>query len=304
MLKIVQTSAIKPPRLKPGATIGIVAPASPFNTEFFEQGVTVLETMGYHVRLADGLFAAQGYLAGPDTQRATQIHAMFQDDSVDAVMCARGGFGCTHLLPLLDFELIRLNPKPFIGFSDITILHQAFFLRTGLVTFHGPLVCTLRNSDEVSRDSWQQALTHDQPLCFQTQASQSIRSGRAEGMLVGGNLSNLCHLVGTPFSVNYRDCILFIEDTGEALYRIDRMLTQMWMAGCLDGVVGVVLGNFENCGSEEGLRDLIGAQFKNIPIAAGLMAGHGEPNLTLPLGLPALLDANAGRLTLLECATA
>jgi muramoyltetrapeptide carboxypeptidase len=301
-MDIAQITPLKPRRLASGATIGIAAPASPFNKEALGQGVAVLRRAGYQVRLADGLFDAHGYLAGSAAHRAAQLHALFADDTVDALMCARGGFGCIHLLPLLDFDLIRANPKPFVGFSDITVLHQAFFLQTGLVTFHGPMVCTLRPDQETTLNSWQHALVHSSPLHFQVAQGHGICPGQTEGILVGGNLANLCHLTGTPFGANYRGCILFIEDTGEALYRIDRMLTQMQLASCFEGVAGVVLGAFKDCGPEEEIRELFGRLFKATPVLGGLTAGHGEPNLTLPLGLPARLDADAGQLTLLESA--
>lgn len=304
-MSIAQITTIKPPRLMPGATIGIVSPASPFKKETLEQGVAILQAMGFRIRLAEGLFHAEGYLAGTDAQRAAQLHDMFRDDAVDAVICARGGFGSLRLLSLLDYDLIGSNPKPFIGFSDITALHQALFMKTGLVTFHGPMVCTLHHSDEPSRTGWQHALARDRPMRFQAEAGHLIRPGKAEGVLVGGNLSNLCHLIGTPFACTYRGCILFVEETGEALYRIDRMLTQMKLAGCFQGMTGLVLGSFEACGPQAEIRDLIDRLFADasMPIMAGLPAGHGDRNLTFPLGLPAAMDADAGELIISECAT-
>lgn len=304
-MNIDQITAVKPPRLKPGATIGIISPASPFKKEQLAQGIAVVQAMGFGVRLAEGLFETEGYLAGADGRRAAQIHQMFRDDAADAVMCARGGYGALRLLATLDYDLIGANPKPFIGFSDITALHQALFVKTGLVTFHGPMVCTLAHGDIPSRTSLQDALAADRPVRLRTDTALPVRPGRAQGILVGGNLANLCHLIGTPFAACYRGCILFIEEIGEAPYRIDRMLTQMRLAGCLEGIAGVVLGAFKDCGDLSEIAELVGRTFAgaSVPILAGMAAGHGDRNLTLPLGLPAMMDADAGELMLLECAT-
>lgn len=302
-MDIDQITALKPRPLEPGATIGIVAPASPFKLEAFERGVALIEGMGFKIRLSNGLFDTQGYLAGPDARRAAQLNEMFRDDAVDAVMCARGGYGSLRIVSMLDFDLIRANPKPFIGFSDITTLHQALLLKTGLVTFHGPMVCTLGRGDESSLSSLRDALVQDRPPNIQIEGAHPIRSGKAHGVFTGGNLSNLCHLIGTPFGAGYRGCLLFLEDVGEALYRIDRMLTHMLLAGCFQGLAGLVLGTFRDCGPWEEIAGLFDRLFADlpIPILGGLAAGHGERNLTLPLGLTATLDADAGSMIFAEC---
>jgi muramoyltetrapeptide carboxypeptidase len=298
-------TVVKPTALSPGATIGIVAPASPFQKDELEQGVGILRDMGFNVRLAEGLFDVRGYLAGEDHLRAAQLMAMFSDDTVDAVMCARGGYGSIRILPLLDYELVRAHPKPFVGFSDITALHHAFFMKSGMVTFHGPVACTLGKDETFSRSALRQALCGHLPTILADKGVHSILPGTAEGRLAGGNLTILCHLLGTPYAPSFKGCILFIEDCGEALYRIDRMLMHMKLSGCLEGVTGIMLGSFKDCGPEADICNLVASVFDDrvIPITAGWPAGHAESNLTLPLGIRARLDADKGELVLLECAT-
>ena len=297
----------KPKSLPPGATIGVVAPASPFKREDLEQGLSILKARGYAIHLADGLFETQGYLAGDDCLRAEQLHTTFCDPRVDAILCARGGFGSLRLLSLLDYELIGAHPKPFIGFSDISALHQAFLIKAGLVTFHGPMVCTLARGDAVTQTSLWQAVGQNQPVqvSVRDQHHRMVMPGKAQGLFVGGNLATLCHLLGTRYAASYENCILFIEETGEAPYRIDRMLMQMKLAGCLDGVCGLVLGSFTNCGEEGDVERLVRQLFdaRPIPVMAGVSAGHCDRNVTLPMGIQAYLDADRGELRFLENAT-
>jgi muramoyltetrapeptide carboxypeptidase len=300
--ELIHLRPLKPRRLKPGDTIGVVAPASPFEREDLERGLAVLHSLGFATRLADGVFERNEYLAGSDRQRAAQLYAMFRDTDVDAVMCARGGFGSLRILALLDYDLVRAHPKPFIGFSDITALHQAFFQRTGLVTFHGPMVCTLADSDDQTRSAWKKVLCSG-GLPPPAAGLRVVQPGRSRGTLVGGNLATLCHLVGTPFAAKYANCILFIEETGEMPYRLDRMLVQMKLAGCFDRVAGLVLGSFKACGELEKIERQVRQIFdETVPIVAGLAAGHATPNLTLPLGITADLDAEKGELAFVETA--
>jgi len=301
-----QHHIVKPPRLKPGATVGIVAPAGPFEPKALDRGVAVLQEMGYAVRLAEGLFSKADYLAGDDTVRVAQLHEMFGDPSVDAVLCARGGFGALRLLPLLDFDLLASHPKALIGFSDITNLLNVIHLKTGMVTFHGPMACTLGKSDRQTRDSLQKALCGSEPVYIEVDDGMAVVKGKAEGRLMGGNLTTLCHLLGTPFSPSFKDGILFLEEIGEALYRIDRMLTHMVMSGSLEGVTGFVLGSFKNCGTTAEIVDLVERRLGHyeVPILAGLAAGHIDRNLTLPVGLAVRLDAGRKTLTFLTSATA
>ena len=293
---------IKPPALRPNARIGVVAPAGAFDRGALSQGVELIKTMGFEIQLPEGLFEVHGYLAGDDQHRADQLQAMFCDDGVDAIMCARGGFGTLRILSLIDYDLIAAHPKPFIGFSDISALHHALYQKAGLVTFHGPMVCTMRKSDKQSQVAWQHMLSADQPLSVFAHDKCVVRTGRAEGVLVGGNLTTLCHLLGTPYAPSYRDCILFLEEIGEAVYRIDRMLTQMKLAGCFERVAGVVLGTFKGCGQAEEIKGLVAHIFEDYeaPILTGFAVGHGRRNLTLPLGVTVRLDADRGELICLE----
>lgn len=280
----------------------MIAPAGVIQEAALARGVSLLKALGYVIRLADGIFTAQGYLAGSVEHRIGQIHTMFRDDRVDAVMCARGGFGCLHLLPHIDYDIIRDHPKPFIGFSDITALHYTFFSKAGLVTFHGPMASTIGTSDDRTRLSWQQTLSGEHGEGVLHDQVRIVQPGMAEGVITGGNLSTLCHLLGTPFSPSFSGCIVLIEEVNEAPYRIDRMLTQMVMAGCFDGVCGVLLGNFTGCGPDSEILAVIGKVFENIraPIVAGLPVGHGQRNLTVPLGVRARLDADRKAFVLLE----
>lgn len=305
-MPLLREELIKPRRLKAGDTIGVVAPASPFRRKVLDQGVKILREMGFRVKLAEGLFEADGYLAGNDTHRAFQFQAMFLDDGVDAVMCARGGFGSLRMLSRFDWSILRSHRKPFIGFSDITAIHQAFLFKGRLSAFHGPVVCSLPAGDRRTQRSLYRALTSDKPISLKAARPRTIRPGKAKGVLAGGNLTTLCHMVGTPFAGDFTGAILFLEDTGEAAYRIDRMLTQMKLSGCFEGIRGLVLGSFK-----EGVRASVVDQLvhhlfakRRVPILGGLPVGHGRCNLTLPVGNTVELDADSGRLTFLECATA
>ncbi|MCJ8502381.1 S66 peptidase family protein [Desulfatitalea alkaliphila] len=295
----------KPNALEPGDTIGIVAPASPFSVPDLARGVALLHAMGFATRLSGDLFARQGCLAGSDALRAAQLHTMFADDAVHAIMCARGGYGGLRLLQSLDYALIAAHPKPFIGFSDTTALHQAIRLKTGLVTFHGPMVCSLEPSDAAAGSALQQMLQAVAMGPPRIAGLRTLRPGRGEGILVGGNLSTLCSLIGTPFAQSYHGCVLFLEDRGERPYRIDRMLVQMKLAGCFEGLAGLVLGSFSDCGAGEEIDAIVRQLFDDrpIPIMTGLAAGHQNPNRTLPLGVTVVLDAGSGTLRFEEAAT-
>jgi muramoyltetrapeptide carboxypeptidase len=285
---------IRPPRLKPGDTLGIVAPASPFDQDIFNQGLEVLASMGFRTLVPDELFEKNRYLAGSDEHRAKLVTQVFQDPGVDAIVCARGGFGCLRILPLLDFGVMRTNPKVFIGHSDISALLVAITAKTGLVTFHGPLVTTLAEAPEFTRQSLLAAISSDTHLKVTSGKGVTIKAGRAQGPVIGGNLTTLCHLLGTPFEPRFENHILLLEDRGEAHYRIDRMLFQMKLAGCLEGIAGLILGSFEECGALDGIFQIFEEHFRdlNVPILAGLDVGHGKQNMTIPFGIDATLDAD------------
>jgi muramoyltetrapeptide carboxypeptidase len=294
----------KPRRLKPGAAIGLAAPASPFDRESFDRGVEALRDMEFEIVIPDGLSSAEGYLAGPDGHRAAVLQRLFEDARIDAIICARGGYGSLRILPLLDYDRIAAHPKILIGFSDATALLSAITERCGFAAFHGPVVTTLADATDSTRTALLSAIASDAPLVFSPPSAVALRSGRATGVVCGGNLTTLCHLLGTPYQPSFRNRILFLEDRGEAAYRIDRMLTQLKLSGCLEGIRGLILGSFTRCGSDREIFEIVGDRFSDasVPILAGLPVGHTEPNLTLPLGIEAVLDADRHTLRF-ECAT-
>ena len=283
---------IRPNRLKPGDTIGIVAPAGAFDREVFMQGLSTLKSMGFHTRVPDEIYDKTGYLAGSDPQRAQLVNRLFKDPDVQAIVCARGGFGCLRMLPLVDFDIIRTRPKIFVGYSDITALLTAITSQSRLVTFHGPMVTTLAGAPELTCHSLSAAIASDIPLEIAPSAGVVIQAGQTKGPVTGGNLNTLCHLLGTPFEPSFDNHILLLEDRGEVHYRIDRMLSQMKLAGCFEGIAGLVLGSFEECGALDGVFQIFEEHFRDIgvPILAGFDVGHGKLNTTIPFGVDATLD--------------
>lgn len=285
---------VVPRALKPGDTIGIAAPAGPFDKKKLEAGVGLLESMGFKVFIPDGLFAQEDYLAGSDGHRADVLNRLFADQSIQAIMCARGGFGSLRILSRIDKDIIRNNPKIFIGFSDITAIHAFLYQRCGLVSFHGPMATTLSTGCPKTRDVFLDVLTRGKKLSIKPSKGRIIQQGLATGPVFGGNLATLCHLTGTEYQPDLRGHILFLEDTDEPHYKIDRMLIQMKLAGVFDGLAGVVLGSFSDCGELDGIYKIVERQFRDddIPVFAGFDIGHDTSNMTLPLGLNATLDTD------------
>ncbi len=281
-----------PRSLSHGDTIGIAAPAGAFEKEKFYQGIAVLEGMGFQVFVPDYLFEKKGYLAGDDAHRANLLNRLFADNQIKAILCARGGFGSLRILSLLDFEIIRNNPKIFVGFSDITAILSVLYEKCGLVTFHGPVLTTLGTGDQKTKDALFSALSSGIKSDIRPEKGVIIQEGIASGILSGGNLATLCHLLGTQFQSDLRGHILLLEDISEPAYKIDRMLTQMKIAGCFDQVAGVVLGSFEDCGDMNDIFRIVKNIFRScqIPVLAGFDIGHGKCNITLPLGIEAILD--------------
>ena len=293
-----EKKSVRPPRLKPGDTIGIVAPAGPFDPEKFIKGKSVLESMGFQTFFDDDIFQKHGFLAGTDIHRADQVNRLFAEPTVQAIFCARGGYGSMRILSLLDFETIQTHPKIFLGFSDISALLSVLYDRCGLVTFHGPVVTTLAKASEKTIMAMKTVLTSDVSLELIPENGKVIKSGVCSGVLIGGNLTTLCHLVGTSFVPNFKGKILLIEDVGEMPYRIDRMLTQMKLAGCFNEIVGLILGGFKECGYLNEVVEIFSNIFEDadIPILTGFEVGHGEHNLTIPMGLGATLDTKSKKL--------
>lgn len=298
--------SIRPQRIKPGDSIGIVAPAGPFDPDKFMKGKAVLESMGFRTIFDEGVFQKNEFLAGTDFQRADQVNHLFADPSVQAIVCARGGYGSMRILSLLDFEAIQTHPKIFLGFSDISALLSVIYDKCGLVTFHGPMVTTLAKATEKTIMAMKTALASDAPLELIPEDGTMIKPGVCSGLMTGGNLTTLCHLVGTPYAPNFKGKILLLEDVGEMPYRIDRMLTQMKLAGCFNDIAGLILGTFKECGQPNEIVDIFDNIFEDvdIPILAGFDMGHGIHNLTIPMGLGATLDADKKQLLFHEPATA
>jgi muramoyltetrapeptide carboxypeptidase len=283
-----------PSALNTGDTIGIAAPASPFDISRFKKGISVLESMGFNVCIPKKIYSTKGYLAGDDNQRADIINELISDKKINALFFARGGFGSMKILPLLDYKAISKNPKIIIGYSDISALLFAIYKKCGLVSFHGPMVTTLGSATKKTMKAMLSVLTSQSDINIKNSKAVVLSPGKVSGTLLGGNLSTICHLMGTPYLPSLKDCILFMEDRGEELYRIDRMLTHMKLAGCFNGLIGLAIGSFTECGPVKKVHNLIQDMFKeyDIPILAGIEAGHGKENLTIPIGLKIDLDTD------------
>ena len=308
---------LKGKKLKFGDTIGFIAPSGAVRTEgAIERAVQETERMGFRVKLGESAGQKYGYLSGTDEVRARDINAMFADDEVDAIICLRGGYGAMRILDQLDYDLIRRHPKIFVGFSDITALHIALLEECGLVTFHGPMAAANWSSkplDDFSRESLYRSVMHANPAGELANPpeypKQTINPGVAEGQLVGGNLMLISSSLGTPWEINTKDRIVFIEEVGERTYCVDRMLTQLRLSGKFDDCAGVVFGDFADCPVEypefgltldEIIRDVVAPCGK--PVFTGLRCGHCTPKLTLPFGVNCRMDATRCTLTVLESA--
>jgi muramoyltetrapeptide carboxypeptidase len=278
--------------------VAVAAPAAPFDPDRFQSGVEAIRGMGFQVVMPEEIHSRHGFLAGSDRQRSELVHRFFTDPSVDAVVCARGGWGSMRILPLLDFESLAQKPKIFVGFSDVSALLWALHRRSSLTVFHGPMVLSLAEAEASTRRAFHRALCGAQPVEIAAEPRTVLQAGRCRGTVVCGNLTTLCHLVGTPFAPALNGCILMLEDTGEAPYRIDRMLTHMTMAGCFRGLRGLALGSFAGCGDPAEVRRVFAEHFadREIPMLAGFPVGHDEPNLTVPVGEGAVLDTESGTL--------
>ncbi len=304
---------IKPPRLKKGNTVGLIAPAScAFEPSTIRSGKETLESLGYKVKLGKHIAKKYGYLAGTDEQRVSDLHDMFRDDSVKAVVALRGGYGSMRLLNLIDYRLIRSHPKILMGYSDITSLCLGIFAKTGLVTFHGPVA--ISSFSKYTQRYFYQIVGSTEPVgeierpepsnpLRPTANLAAINGGKASGKLIGGNLTLLTALLGTPYEPDFRNAILFLEETGEEPYDIDRMLTQLLLAGKLDQVNGIIFDLCPDCepreykpafstnlSLEEVLRDRLG--HLNCPVLFGLKVGHEADKPTMPIGIKVTLDAD------------
>lgn len=301
---------IKPKALAPGDTIGIVAPAGPFDREAFERGAGRLQDLGFQIRYDREIFQADRYMAGKDRFRADQIHRYFSDPEINAIFCARGGYGSLRLIKHLKPRIIRANPKIFVGYSDITTLLLYFQQRCSLVTFHGPMVVSDLGKEEVflePQDHLMRLLSSPLPVgALPDDGIKVIRGGQASGPLTGGCLTLIALSIGTPFEIQTQDSILFMEDVGEAPYRIDRLLTYLKLTGKFRGVKGLVFGQMKGCDPDEGSPYKLSAVIADVlrgirvPILYNVPFGHGESNWAIPLGVQATVDGDRGRLILEE----
>jgi len=317
-------SLIKPKRLAPGDTVALVSPASAtFQSVDVQIASESLEALGLKVRLGEHMLERHGYLAGDDKTRAGDINALFADRRVAAIHPIRGGWGSSRLLPYLDFDVIRRNPKVVLGYSDITALLLSIHAKTGLVTFHGPI--GMGRWDTFSVDYYRRLLFDGELITYQNKRDlsdrnsltpiefrvQTIVPGKARGRLLGGNLTVLTAILGSPYLPDWDNAILFCEDIHEDLYRIDRMLTQLKLAGVLGRIKGFVFGSCAECSPGEGYASLTLEEIFNdhirplgIPAWQGAMIGHQQPQWTLPEGVQVEIDADAGTIKLLEAPVA
>jgi len=305
---------IKPKTLKRGDTIGIIAPSSPTRKEEnIKKAIEVLEAQGFKVVVGDSCIKKYGYLSGSDETRAKDINEMFKNPKIDGIFCIRGGYGTPRILDMLDYKSIKENPKVFIGYSDITAIHIALNQKCNLVTIHGPMVVSdmIEDFDDFSKESYFNTITISKPIGeLKNPRGSDIKSlvaGKAKGKIVGGNLSLIVATLGTPYEINTKGKLLFLEDIGEYTYRIDRMLTQLRLSKKLEESEGIILGDFKDCIPEneefgltlmEVFNDIIVPL--NKPTIYDFKAGHCSPKLTIPFGVNAILDAEKCTVSITE----
>ncbi len=297
-MNAIANSPLLPPALKAKDVIGLAPLAGPHQDEDFHKGAAILREFGFQTKTLN-TGTPLPFLAGSDQERLEIFHALWKDPEVKAIMAIRGGYGTMRLLEQLDYGLIRKTPKTLIGFSDISALLNVITAKTGLITFHGPNLTTLARSDKHSLEMMVQGLTQPLPPLLKPGNLEIVRAGKAKGVLVGGNLATLTHLLATPYHPQWQDKILFLEDVGEAPYRIDRLLTQLSLAGSLNSLGALILGDFKDCGDQEVIWQRIAdlTEGTDIPIWGNFPVGHGQRNLTLPIGSEVMLDSGTGSLS-------
>ena len=317
--RIDEPPIIKPPRLKSGDKLAIVAPGSYISDEELQDSIKNLNQLGFQTTYSEKVLLQSGYFAGSDKDRAEDLMEKFLDKSVKGIVCARGGYGCSRILPMLDYNVIRSNPKVLIGYSDVTALIYGIYRKSGLIAFHGPVGTSSFN--DYSVNNFNKVLMNPESTCLFKNSNggedenvygvTSIVKGKGKGRLVGGNLSIMVSLIGTEFDVDYSGKIIFIEEVGEEPYRVDRMLTQLIQAGKFNNVAGVMMGIFRKCEVKEN-SDLTAKSFNlmevlkdrlsslKIPVVYGMSFGHVKDKFTIPFGALAELDADKQTFTLLE----
>jgi muramoyltetrapeptide carboxypeptidase len=302
---------IKPPRLKIGDTVGLISPASIIESQDIEDAKQALQKLGLQIKTGTHILDRYGYLAGKDLDRAQDINIMFADQSVKAIIAMRGGWGCNRIIPLLNYHLIRKNPKIIMGYSDITSLLLAINARTQLITFHGAVATSTWNEftiDYLKRILFDGELVTMENNTIPIGKIEVINPGIARGKLIGGNLSVISSMIGSSYLPSWRKNILFIEDIGEDIYRIDRMLTQLKNAGVLNQISGFIFGQCTNCKVDNQpaftLMQVLQYYLEPLKIPAwyGSMIGHISDKFTIPVGAEVEIEADYGRIRMLEAA--
>ncbi|MEL4307777.1 S66 peptidase family protein [Joostella sp. CR20] len=314
-----ENNHILPKHLKKGAKVGLIAPGYALSDKALQNAITNVKAMGFEPVYTSRISGNYGYFSNTDKARVEDIHEMFLNPEIDAIFCARGGYGCTRILKDINFDYIQQNPKIILGFSDITALLNSIYQKTGIVTFHGPVGTTLNNdfnkleTSRILENPSNKIIVTTEKFSASTTQSDStfenyvITPGTATGRLVGGNLSLLSAMTGTDFDVDYTDKIVFIEEIDEDPYRVDRMLTQLLNSKTMKYAKGIVLGVFKGCDDPKrsnsfSLKEVILDRIKtlNIPAVYGFPIGHVDHNITLPVGIEARLNADTYSLELLE----
>jgi muramoyltetrapeptide carboxypeptidase len=303
---MIPSAPIRPMKLRPGDLVALVAPSGWVRPERAAAAVQVLTAWGLRVRLGSNALRRHFYLAGTDEERLADVNSAFRDPQVRAVLCLRGGYGAQRIVDGVDFDAVRDDPKLFMGFSDITALHVALWCEARLATVHGPVASYLdTGSGSSTATGIQRALMTSDPVIMtpdETEETFDVRvAGRAEGVLLGGNLTMLATTAGTRHRPDLNGTILMIEAVNEEPYRVDRSLVQLRRAGWLDGVAGVAVGQFTDCaddGPTPTVQQVLAEQFGSldVPVLGGLPFGHGDQQTPLGLGVPAVLDADSGTL--------
>lgn len=298
-------------KIKKGSTIGIVSPAFIEKPSRIAECINSMKNLGFKIKEGRHVYDRWGYFAGKDKDRAADIMEMFKDKKVDMILCVRGGYGAMRLLPYMDFNIIRKNPKIIMGYSDITVLLNSIAQETGLITFHGPTLNSNFNDQETLKSFLFSISNGNRPYEINNGDKELIaHNGKdsVDGVLAGGNLSLIVSTLGTPYEINFKDKIIFIEEVGEQPYRIDRMLTQLLLSGRLQQAKGIILGQFTDCDKKikeeddfnlnQVLKDRILSL--NKPLFTNFMSGHDYPKLTLPIGAKIRMNFNKNCIEILE----
>ena len=294
---------IKPSPIKEGEKIGIISPSSPIEDEDLEKAIELIRKKGFSVELSKNLSSpySLSYMAGDPKKRAEDINSMFSKKEIKAIICARGGYGSMRILEYIDYELIKENPKIIVGYSDVTSILSAILEKANLLTFHGPMIKDLISLDPNYLRQFWNMLKGEYEEEMRIKDAYPIVSGKAEGVLFGGNLSTISHLIGTPFFPSLKDIVLFLEDVNEPYYKIDRMITHLRLSGFFKNVKGLILGLFKGCGKRDIIEKIIlDVVSERIPIISGFPIGHSEKNLPIPIGIRVELDTEKKSIRFLE----